>query len=36
MTKNQVNIANTYGMYAEDQLDVVPTVSLVLGGRGSR
>ena len=33
MIKNQVNIANTYGMYAEDQHDVVPTVSLVVGGR---
>ena len=33
MIKNQVNIANTYGMYAENQFDVVPTVSLVAGGR---
>ena len=33
LTKNQVNIANTYGLYAENQHDVVPTVSLVAGGR---
>lgn len=31
--KNQVNITNTFGVYAEDQLDVVPTVALVAGGR---
>ena len=33
MTKNQINIANTFGLYAENQHDVVPTVSLVAGGR---
>ncbi len=33
MIKNQVNITNTYGMYAENQHDIVPTVSLVAGGR---
>lgn len=33
MMKNQVNIANTFGLYAENQHDVVPTVSLVTGGR---
>src|SRR5262245_22069814 len=33
MIKNQVNVSNTYGMYAEDQFDVVTTVSLVGGGR---
>ena len=33
MIKNQVNIANTYGMYAENQHDVVPPVSLVTGLR---
>src|SRR5919108_2951608 len=32
-TKNQFNIANTVGLYAEDQLDVTPTVTAVLGGR---
>jgi iron complex outermembrane receptor protein len=32
-TKNQVNITNTFGLYAEDQLDVVPAVTLVAGGR---
>jgi len=31
--KNQVNITNTFGIYAEDQLDVVPTVAVVAGGR---
>jgi iron complex outermembrane receptor protein len=33
MIKNQVNITNTFGIYAENQHDVVPTVSLVTGGR---
>jgi len=33
MIKNQVNVANTFGLYAEDQHDVVPAVSLVAGGR---
>ena len=28
-TKNQVNITNTFGIYAEDQHDVVPAVTLV-------
>jgi iron complex outermembrane receptor protein len=31
--KNQVNIASTVGLYAENQHDVVPAVSLVTGGR---
>ena len=31
--KNQVNITNTFGVYAENQHDVVPAVSLVTGGR---
>jgi iron complex outermembrane receptor protein len=33
LIKNQVNITNTFGVYAEDQLDVVPTVAMVAGGR---
>jgi iron complex outermembrane receptor protein len=33
MTKNQFNIANAVGLYAEDQLDVTPAVTAVLGGR---
>lgn len=32
-TKDQINDAFNYGLYAENQLDVVPTLSLVLGGR---
>jgi iron complex outermembrane receptor protein len=30
---NQFNIANTVGLYAEDQFDVTPAVTAVLGGR---
>jgi iron complex outermembrane recepter protein len=33
MIKNQENDTYTYGMYAENQHDVVPTVALVTGGR---
>ena len=33
-TKNQFNIANTIGLYAEDQFDVTPAFTLVVGGRG--
>jgi len=33
MIKNQVNITNTFGIYAENQHDVVPAVTLVTGGR---
>jgi len=33
LTKNQLNIASTVGLYAEDQLDVTPAVTGVLGGR---
>jgi iron complex outermembrane receptor protein len=33
-TKNQLNIADTVGVYAEDQLDVTPAFTAVLGGRG--
>ena len=33
LTKHQLNIANTVGLYAEDQLDVTPAVTGVLGGR---
>jgi iron complex outermembrane receptor protein len=33
MIKNQINIASTFGLYAENQHDVVPAVSLVTGGR---
>jgi iron complex outermembrane receptor protein len=33
LTKKQLNIANTAGLYAENQHDIVPTVSLVAGGR---
>jgi iron complex outermembrane receptor protein len=33
LTKNQYNIANTIGLYAEDQLDVTPAFTAVLGGR---
>ncbi|HXU88447.1 MAG TPA: TonB-dependent receptor, partial [Methylomirabilota bacterium] len=33
LTKNQFNIANSVGLYAEDQLDVTPSVTAVLGGR---
>src|ERR671922_104071 len=33
ITKNQINIANTLGLYGEDQFDVTPNVTAVLGGR---
>jgi iron complex outermembrane receptor protein len=33
MIKNQINIANTFALYAEDQHDVVPAVAVVAGGR---
>ncbi len=33
LTKNQVNIANNIGFYAENQLDLTPTFTAVLGGR---
>jgi len=33
LIRNQLNTANTYGLYAENQHDVVPTVSVVTGGR---
>jgi iron complex outermembrane receptor protein len=35
LTKNQLNIAHSLGLYAEDQLDVTPGFTLVAGGRGS-
>jgi len=31
--RNQFNIANTVGLYAENQFDVTPAFTLVLGGR---
>jgi iron complex outermembrane receptor protein len=34
LTKNQINVADTVGVYAEDQLDVAPAVTVVVGGRG--
>jgi len=34
LTKNQLNIANTLAAYAEEQLDVTPAVTVVVGGRG--
>jgi iron complex outermembrane receptor protein len=34
LTKNQFNIANGVGLYAEEQLDVTPAFTAVLGGRG--
>ena len=33
-TKNQFNIATNVGLYAEEQFDVTPAVTLVLGARG--
>jgi iron complex outermembrane recepter protein len=33
-TKDQLNIASNVALYAEEQLDLVPAVTLVLGGRG--
>jgi iron complex outermembrane recepter protein len=32
--RDQLNIADTVGLYAENQLDVTPAFTLVLGGRG--
>jgi iron complex outermembrane receptor protein len=32
-TKNQLNIAHTLGLYAEDQFDVTPALTAVAGGR---
>jgi iron complex outermembrane receptor protein len=32
-TKNQLNIAHALGLYAEDQFDVTPAFTAVLGGR---
>jgi iron complex outermembrane recepter protein len=32
-TKNQVNLATNLGVYAEDQFDVTPAFTVVLGGR---
>jgi iron complex outermembrane recepter protein len=34
VTKNQINTADSVGVYAEDQLDVTPAVTVVVGGRG--
>jgi iron complex outermembrane receptor protein len=33
LTKNQVNIATTLGAYAENQFDVTPAFTVLLGGR---
>jgi iron complex outermembrane receptor protein len=33
LTKNQLNIAHALGLYAEDQFDVTPAFTAVLGGR---
>jgi iron complex outermembrane receptor protein len=33
-TKNQINQATNFGLYAEDQFDVTPAFTVVLGGRG--
>lgn len=33
-TKNQLNIAHSIGLYAENQLDVTPNFTAVVGGRG--
>ena len=35
LSKNQLNIAHSLGLYVEDQFDVTPSVTLVIGGRGS-
>jgi len=32
--RNQIQIANTVGVYAEEQFDVTPVVTVVAGGRG--
>jgi iron complex outermembrane recepter protein len=32
--RNQFNIANTVGLYAENQFDITPAFTLVVGGRG--
>ena len=34
LTKNQLNQATNVGLYAEEQLDVTPVVTLVVGARG--
>jgi len=33
-TKDQLNLATNVGLYAEEQFDVTPTVTLVVGARG--
>jgi iron complex outermembrane receptor protein len=33
-TQNQYNIANNIGVYAEEQLDVLPALTAIVGGRG--
>ena len=33
-TKNQINTADSIGVYVEEQFDVTPTVTAVVGGRG--
>ena len=33
-TKNQINIADSIGVYVENQFDVTPTVTAIAGGRG--
>jgi iron complex outermembrane receptor protein len=33
MTKNQINMANNFGLYTEDQFDITPLWTFVIGGR---
>ena len=33
-TKNQINLAESIGLYAEEQFDVTPALTAVVGGRG--
>jgi iron complex outermembrane recepter protein len=33
-TKNQINTADSIGVYVEEQFDVTPTVTAIVGGRG--
>jgi iron complex outermembrane receptor protein len=34
LSQDQINIATNVGLYAEEQFDVTPTVTVVVGGRG--
>jgi iron complex outermembrane recepter protein len=33
LTKNQINVSTNFGAYAEEQFDIVPTFTAVVGGR---